>query len=64
MTSEEKEFIEEVMQRDELKRMWYGEYVDWNKVLETALYFYKLGKTEKKNNINYDKRRKRIKIKT
>ena len=48
MTNEEKEFIEEVMQRDELKRMWYGEYVDWNKVLETALYFYKLGKTEKK----------------
>ena len=48
MTNEEKEFIEEVMQRDELKRMWYGEYVEWNKVLETALYFYNLGKTEKK----------------
>jgi hypothetical protein len=48
MTKEEKEFIEEVMQRDELQRMWCGEYVDWGKVLETALYFYKLGKAEKK----------------
>ena len=53
----DKELVEKAFETDTyLKRMWEGEYVDGNKLVETALYFLKLGreandkKKKKENN--------------
>jgi hypothetical protein len=44
----DKELVEEAFETDTyLKRLWECEYVDGKKLVETALYFLKLGREKK-----------------
>lgn len=48
MTDKENEIVDNILNCDFLSRLWYGEYVDSEKLKETILYVYNLEKIKDK----------------